>query len=130
MRSDEAIKTDIYRYLKDSALTSEVTGVLKKTKRPHKSRNEDIVISILSNEGVQSQEATVNVNIYVQDYDIDGEYEENTQRLDVLCQVAWTTLESFHTDDYAAFIIGQRIYATDSGEHIINNRISYKTIND
>lgn len=130
MRSDGAIKTDIYKYIKDSALMCEVTGTLRKNKRPHKSTAEDVVISILANIGVQSQTATVNVNIYVQDYDVQGIYEENNKRIDLLCQIAWMVFESFHTDCYVAHAINQRVYPTDSGEHIINTQIEYKLIND
>lgn len=130
MRSDGAIKTDVYKYLKDSALLDEVTGKLRKNGRPHKSTAEDVCISILANVGIQSQTATVNVNIYVQDYDVQGLYEENSERIDQLCQLAWMTLESFHTDTYNAHAISQRVYATDSGEHMINTQVEYKIIND
>lgn len=130
MRSDGAIKTDIYQYLKNSVLTNEVTGTLRKTKRPHKSYKEDVIISILANVGVQSQTATVNVNIYVQDYDVDGQFEENTARVEELCSIAWQTLESFHTDEYHAEAISQRVYETNTGEHVINTQIEYKLIND
>lgn len=130
MRSDGAIKTDIYKYLKGSALMDEVTGTLRKTKRPHNSTKEDVIISILANVGVQSQTATVNVNIYVQDYDVDGQYEENTSRIEELSTMAWLTLESFHTDEYKANAVNQRVYETESGEHVINTQIEYKLIND
>lgn len=130
MRSDGAIKTDIYKHLKDSALMQEVTGTLRKTKRPHKSTSEDVIISILANVGVQSQTATVNVNIYVKDNDVDGQFEEDTARVETLCKLAWKVLESFNTDTYNATAIEQRVYETDSGEHVITTQVEYKCLND
>ncbi len=107
-----------------------VNGKLSKTKRPHNSHAEDVVISILANEGTQLQTAVVNVNIYIQDNDVDGQFEENTIRLDEICQKSWKLLEMFRTDEYSAHAIEQRVYETSSGEHVINNQVEYKLIND
>lgn len=130
MKSDGAIRTDIYHYMKDSELVNKVSGVLSKKGRPAKSHSEDIVISILSNEGVQTQVAIINVNIYVQDEDVEGQFEEKTLRVEELCKESWSLLESFRTDQYVARAISQRVYPTNSGEHVINNQVEYKTIND
>lgn len=130
MRSDGTIRTDIYHYIKGSVLDNATNGMVTKKIRPAKSHKEDVVISILSNEGVQNQTAIINVNIYVQDDDVDGQFEEKTARVDELCEIAWKLLEHFRTDEYVAHAINQRVYPTDSGEHIINNQIEYKTLND
>lgn len=130
MKSDGAIKTDIYKYLRGKSLCNAVTGVLSKTGRPAKSQNEDVVISIVSNEGTQEQTAVLNVNIYVRDNEVEGHYEEDTLRLEELCKLAWNDLESFRTDEYNVHATSQRIYATAVGEHMINNTIEYKLIND
>lgn len=130
MKSDGAIKTDVYRYINASGFMNNVNGKLSKTMRPHNSRKEDVVISILANEGTQLQTAIVNVNIYIQDQDVDGQFEENTVRLEKICKKAWNLLEMFRTDDYVAHAIEQRVYATESGEHVINNQVEYKLIND
>lgn len=130
MKSDGAIKTDVYRYIKQSGFMNFVNGNLSKTRRPHNSHAEDVVISILANEGTQIQTAVLNVNIYTQDLDVEGQFEENTIRLDEICGKAWELLEKFNTDEYNAHAIEQRVYATDSGEHIINNQVEYKLIND
>lgn len=130
MKTDGAIRTDIYKHLRDKSLCTAVTGVLSKTGRPAKSEKEDVVISIVSNEGIQEQIAIVNVNVYVKDYDVDGHFEENTIRVEELCELAWNDMESFRTDDYCVHAVSQRVYATDAGEHVINNRLEYKLIND
>lgn len=129
MKSDGAIKTDIYKYLRGKSLCNAVTGVLSKKGRPANPQNEDVVISIVSNEGTQTQTAVVNVNIYVRDDDVDGHYEE-TPRIEELCKLAWDDLKSFHTDEYSAHATSQRVYPTEVGEHMINNTIEYKLIND
>ena len=130
MKSDGAIKTDVYRYIKASGFMNNVNGKLSKTLRPHNSREEDVVISILANEGTQLQTAIVNVNIYIQDNDVDGQFEENCIRVEEICKLSWNLLETFRTSEYAAHAIEQRGYATSSGEHVINNQIEYKLIND
>lgn len=130
MKSDGAIKTDVYRYIKQSGFMGNLSGKLSKTKRPHNSHAEDVVISILANEGTQLQTAILNVNIYTQDLNVEGQFEENTIRNDEICEKSWKLLEKFRTNEYSAHAIGQRVYATDSGEHVINNQVEYKLIND
>lgn len=130
MKSDGAIKTDVYRYIKASGFMNNVNGKLSKTLRPHNSREEDVVISILANEGTQLQTAIINVNIYIQDNDVDGQFEENCIRVEEICKLSWSLLETFRTSEYAAHAIEQRVYATSTGEHVINNQIEYKLIND
>lgn len=130
MKSDGAIRTDVYRHINRSGFMKSVNGKLSKTKRPHNSYKEDVVISILANEGTQLQTAILNVNIYVQDYNIDNQFEENTQRVDDLCEKSWKLLECFRTDEYVARVVNQRVYAVETGEHVINNQVEYKLIND
>lgn len=130
MKSDGAIKTDVYRYINESGFMSNVNGTLSKTLRPHNSRNEDVVISILANEGTQLQKAVLNINIYIQDLDVEGQFEENFIRQDEICEKSWKLLEKFRTDEYVAHAIEQRVYDTKSGEHVINNQVEYKLIND
>lgn len=130
MKSDGAIKTDVYRYINESGFMNNVNGKLSKTKRPYNSRKEDVVISILANEGTQLQTAIINVNIYIQDQDVDGQFEEDTIRLEEICKMAWNLLKTFRTSEYAAHAIKQRVYATSTGEHVINNQVEYKLIND
>ena len=132
MKSDIDIKDDIYIALLDSPLMKEVSGELCKRKRPHNSSAEDVVISVLANNIAQKQMAYVNVNVYVKDDDIDGQNEEQSQRLRLLCQLSIQSVEAIHGKDYKVSFDdtdGQRVIESE-GEHIINNKLLYQIINE
>ena len=132
MKSDIDIKTDVYRHIQGSELHNAVTGVLRKTgKRPKGSKLEDIIISMLANANGQIQTATVNVNIYVAANIVDGQAEEKSPRLKVLCDLASSLLDVFRGDDFRATLLEQRVYEVDGAdEYVINNRIQYKQVNE
>lgn len=138
MKTDIDIKDDIWRVIKKSPLFKEVTGELKKTSvRPKESRKEDIVISILANNIRQKQMAYVNVNIYVADNYVDGQNEENSERLRRLCNMAFSVFENVRGVDFRLsltdpnFDCGQRVIESEgTSEHVINNKILYQTINE
>lgn len=138
MKTDIDIKDDIWRVIKKSPLFKEVTGELKKTSvRPKESRKEDIVISILANNIRQKQMAYVNVNIYVADNYVDGQSEENSERLRRLCKMAFSVFENVRGVDFRLsltdpnFDCGQRVIESEgTSEHVINNKILYQTINE
>lgn len=132
MKSDIDIKDDIYTALLNSPLVKEVSGELCKRKRPHNSSAEDVVISVLANNIAQKQMAYVNVNVYVKDDDIDGQNEEQSQRLRLLCQLSMQSVEAIHGKDYKVSLDdtdGQRVIESE-GEHIINNKLLYQIINE
>lgn len=131
MKSDIDIKDDVYKIINHSPLEQAVTGVLKKTKRPHNSKSEDIVISVLSNKTVQQQEAFVNVNIYVNDDDVDGQDEECSPRLRQLCQLAFDLFLNVRGHDFRLSLDTQQVMEVDgTGEHLINNKLLYQIINE
>lgn len=138
MKTDIDIKDDIWRVIKKSPLFKEVTGELKKTSvRPKESRKEDIVISILANNIRQKQMAYVNVNIYVADNYVDGQSEENSERLRRLCNMAFSVFENVRGVDFRLsltdpnFDCGQRVIESEgTSEHVINNKILYQIINE
>lgn len=131
MKSDIEIKDDVYMHIKGSALEYAVTGVLRKTKRPAGSIDEDIVISVLANGYAQLQEAFVNVNIYVRDNERDGQKEEDSVRLRELCKISEEVLERFFSEDYRCVLESQRVFEVEGrGEHMINNKLLYKQVND
>lgn len=138
MKSDIDIKDDIWKVLNGSALMSEVSGSLKKTSvRPMRSRDEDVVISILANDIKQKQIAYVNVNIYVKDDDVDGQNEEQSARLRKLCQMSFDLFENVRGKDFRLsltdpnFECGQRVIeSVGTSEHVINNKLLYQVINE
>lgn len=138
MKSDIDIKDDIWRVINKSTLLKEVTGKLKKTSvRPKGSRSEDIVISILANDTKQKQVAYVNVNIYVADDDVDGQSEEQTERLRKLCQMSFDLFDNVRGNDFRLsltdtnFECGQRVIeSAGTSEHVINNKLLYQIINE
>lgn len=132
MKSDIDIKDDIYIALLNSPLMKEVSGELCKRKRPQNSSAEDVVISVLVNNIAQKQMAYVNVNVYVKDDDIDGQNEEQSQRLRLLSQLSMQSVDAIHGKDYKVSFDdtdGQRVIESD-GEHIIKNKLLYQIINE
>ena len=136
MKSDIDIKDDVYKVILDSPLHSAVTGELSKRKRPHNSKEEDIVISILANETKQAQMAYVNVNVYVAGKNIKGQMEEDTARLRSLCQLSFELFDNVKGKDFRLTIsdskyeCGQRVIETETGDNIINNKLLYQIINE
>lgn len=132
MKNDIAIKTDVLKRIQGSDLEREITGVVRKTgKRPAGSKKEDIVISMLANVNGQIQTATVNVNIYVAANVVKGQAEEQTKRLDVLCDLASSLFEVFRGPDFRATLLQQRVLEIEGAdEYIINNKIEYKQVNE
>ena len=136
MKSDIDIKDDVYKVILDSPLHKAVTGELSKRKRPHNSKKEDIVISILANETKQAQMAYVNVNVYVAGKNVKGQVEEDTVRLRTLCQLSFELFENVKGKDFRLTIsdpkyeCGQRVIEAETGENIINNKLLYQSINE
>lgn len=131
MKSDIDIKDDVYKIINHSPLEQAVTGVLKKTKRPHNSKSEDIVISVLSNKTAQQQEAFVNVNIYVKDDNVDCQDEECSPRLRQLCQLAFDLFLNVRGHDFRLSLNTQQVMEVEgTGEHLINNKLLYQIINE
>lgn len=131
MRSDEDIKTDIFKFIKGSELHRSVSGKLSKRKRPKGSDKEDILISILANENGQVQTAYVNVNIYVKDVNVDGQDEEDTLRIASLSTLADNLLGEFYGQEYTLKMLSQRVLEVPgAAEHVINNKVEYKTLNE
>lgn len=133
MKSDILIKDDIYAHIKNSPLASDVTGkICKQGVRPKGSDKEDVVIAVVANLNGQIQESVVNVNIYVAD-DIksDGQNQEATIRLRELCRIASETLEVGRGEDFRFTLESQRVIEVQgTKEHVINNRLNYKQVNE
>ncbi len=131
MKSDIDIKDDVYTFIKGSALESAISGKLCKRRRPSGSSYEDIVISVLSNQNAQIQEAFVNVNIYVSDIIVENQPEEDTIRLRELCNIAKGILKVGRGNDYRFTLDSQRVFEVNGkDEHFINNKLLYRQCNE
>ena len=132
MKSDIEIKTDVFNHIKGSELARAVSGVVRKNgKRPHNSKKEDIVISVLANLNGQIHTATVNVNIYTSALDDKGQPVEDDPRLKKLCGLAAKLFDVFRGGGYRARLLEQRVYEVEgAGEYVINNKIEYKQLNE
>lgn len=131
MKSDIEIKDDVYKIIKSSALEQSITGKLSKTRRPNNSNKEDIVISVLASDAGEIQEAFVNVNIYVADNSRDNQAEENTIRCRELCNIAKTLFKVQRSSEYRITLNSQRVLEVEGkDEHVINNRLLYKHLNE
>lgn len=130
MKNDEQIKEEVWEYVLSQPLAEEVSGVVKRDRRPRDSKKEDVIISILANENGQMQTATVNVNIYVQDKPAGREKDPNHARLKKLASLSSATFEVFRGRDFRAHLLSQRITAVGEDEHVITNKIEYKQNNE
>lgn len=130
MKTDEDIKQDVWEYILSTELAEEVTGVIKRDRRPADSTKEDVIVSILSNENGQNQKATVNVNIYVKDKPAGREKDPDHDRLKVLSTLSYQTFNVFHGYSYRARLLSQRVTAVGEDEHVITNKIEYKQNNE
>lgn len=140
MKTDIEIAKWVYHCIKDSSLVNAVSGKLSDRGRPNGSTLEDIVISVLANDGCgQIQQAFVNVNVYVSDQwnSETKAWERNTKRLDVLCKACKPLFQLFQGDCHvSAKDSAQRCLPTgvafEDGhtEHVINNKLFIKISNE
>lgn len=140
MKTDVEIAKFVYHKIKGTSLADSVSGKLSDRGRPNSSAKEDIVISVLSNEGCgQIQLAYVNVNIYVSDlYNSDTKaWETDTIRVGELCELSKYLFsirkDEFHVVPYKS---SQRVNPTGASfedghtEHFINNKLYIEISND
>jgi hypothetical protein len=130
MKNDERIKSDVQDYIFTTALADEVSGVVKKDRRPMGSVKEDVIISVLANENGQNQTATVNVNIYVKDKPAGNQTDPDHERLDTLADMSQDVFNVFRGKSYRARLLSQRITSVGENEHVITNKIEYKQNNE
>lgn len=137
MKTDNDIKNDVYAILKGSSLGTEVTGSIRKYDRAPGSTKEDVIISVLANESPrQTQEAFVNVNIYVKDLKLkagnDYYHAENTLRTEQLSRVVANLFESAVIgESYRITLDRQRVIAVEpTHEHCISSKLLYQCINE
>ena len=133
MKTSDEITTDIYRYVKQSALASAVTGkIINGKDRTSNSTKEDVTVKMLANNLGQRQGAYINVNIFVPDTIRSGQYEKDDSRVPLLEGTAMDVFEQpFHINGARIVLDSQLTFASDNGkEHIINNKLLYHIINE
>lgn len=143
MKSDIEIVKLVRNEIAGSGLEKAVksaNGKLSDRGRPNGSDKEDIVVSVLSNEGAgQIQQAYVNVNVYVKDQwnsETKG-WERHTQRVGELCDLS-KFLFSIRGDGWHAVPkeCRQKVFPLGTSfedghtEHFINNKIYIKINNE
>lgn len=132
MKSDAEVRQDVFAVLKAAGIQNTIGGSLRYIPRAEKSKAEDCVISVLDSNNAQIQDCIVNVNVYVPNIVSGGESVENITRTKELSDVFKNLFEhDIHTEGYSLFLEKQRILpVVGKDEHVINNRINYKTINE
>lgn len=140
MKSDIEIQKWLYHGIKGTDLWKTVTGVLSDRGRPDGSELEDIVISVLANEGAgEVQTAYVNVNVYVKDVWNTGRgaWERDTVRVGRLCGLSKFLFRLFGDDfrvsdkDSSQTVLPTgAVYQDGHTEHVINNKLFIKISND
>lgn len=140
MKSDVEIAKFVYHAIKGSELHNAVSGKLSDRGRPNGSELEDIVISVLANEGCgQIQNAFVNVNIYIKDTwnSQTKAWEQSTQRVGEVCDLS-KFLFSIRKDvmHVVPYKSKQKVNPTGAmfedghTEHYINNKLYIEIAND
>lgn len=132
MKTDAEVRQDVFSVLKAVGVNSLIRGQLRYIPRSDKSKTEDCIISVLDSNNAQIQECIVNVNVYVQNITSGGESVENIPRTKELSIAFGNFLkDDIHTGDFSLHLEKQRILpVVGKDEHVINNRINYKTINE
>lgn len=132
IHTDIDIKDDLYLWVSASDLAGMVSGSVYKDSRPLNSGKEDITIAVIARDaGLQIQEATVNVNIYVPDIRRGRETVEDSARLRVLCAASAGLFEYRHTGDAIVSLASQEVFKANGIDwHVINNRLRIRFNNE
>lgn len=132
MKTVYDITQDVYDLIKGSELHNAVNGTLCKAERPLDSRNEDITINVLSNQNGQTQEALVQVKVYVHDEYVEGRYQKDTLRIKELSKLAADLFDVYNSQDsYRITLECQTLlFLENNFEHIIYNELLYKNNNE
>lgn len=132
MKTPSNIFDDIYQHIKASSMMQTCTGVLTDM-RPAASTKEDVTIEVVPGQMGQIQLAYVNVRIYVQDIQVNGQWQMNKARLRQLEALAATVLDHQRQNmDYRFSIDSMDTSPSYEGknEHIIKTRLFYQTCNE
>ena len=135
-RTSKQIQGDIYRFLKDSALSSLITGdVYRSGMRPRDSKSEDAVVTFVTGTIGDVQSGVVVVNIYVKDIDpfCNGVLVEDSRRTEEIELAAdqWVESLTCAVSDYK-FGLVQTIQTFEEpaiNQHFVSVRLRYDYYN-
>lgn len=133
MLTAKQVQTDVYNMLKDSALSSMISGaVYRAGYRPRDSRAEDAIVTFTAGTVGEVEKGVVTVNIYVPDIDPyeNGVLVEDGTRTDELEQAAaeWVQTLTAEKSDYK-FKLSKTIYTEadrDTKQHFIVVILEYE----
>lgn len=135
-KTAKQIQGDIYKMLKESHLSTMLTGgIYRNGYRPRDSRLEDAVVIFTTGTSGQHPEGVVTINIFVPDIDpyANGLYVEDGQRTAQIEMAAQKWAESLTTEksDYK-FSLQKTIYTeeeSDIQQHFIVVKLKYEYLN-
>ena len=133
MLTAKQVQTDVYNMLKDSALSSMISGaVYRAGYRPRGSRAEDAIVTFTAGTVGEVEKGVVTVNIYVPDIDPyeNGVLVEDGARTDELEQAAaeWVQTLTAEKSDYK-FKLSKTIYTEadrDTKQHFVVVILEYE----
>lgn len=136
-KTSKQIQGDVYRLLKNSTLSSMISGDVyrgdgKTSNRPRDSRKEDAVVIFTSGLSGDIQTGVVTVNIYVPDVDPydNGVFVEDGQRAEEIERLADKWVKSLTADKSCyKFRLQQTIYTEaepDINQHFIVVKLHYE----
>lgn len=129
MKTEVEIREDMYAFICGCGLEDSISGVVSYTGR--ETSKEDCIISVQDSDSDQIQTAFVYVNVYVPDISSGGRKQENVLRTEELSKLFAQTLESGFGDTFRFELVKQNIKAVNGkDEHVIINKIEYKSLND
>ncbi len=132
IRTGKQIQGDIYRFLRDSTLSTMISGeVYRNGMRPRDSQAEDAVVTFVTGSVADIQSGVVAVNIYVRDIDPYGngvlvEDSERTEEIEVAA-AAWVRSLTCALSDYK-FGLATAIQTFEEpaiNQHFASIRIKY-----
>lgn len=132
-KTSKQVQGDIYRMLKDSALSSMISGeVYRQGYRPRDSRKEDAVVIFTTGLTDEIQTGVVTVNIFVQDIDPynNGIWVEDGKRTEEVERLAQEWIDSLTADKSCyKFELQQTIYTEEEAEinqHFVVIKLKYE----
>jgi hypothetical protein len=132
-KTGKQVQGDIYKLLRDSVLSSKVSGeVYRNGYRPRDSKKEDIIVTFTAGLPDEIQTGVVTVNIYVPDVDpyANGVWVEDGERTEEVERLAQAWVDGLTADvSCYKFSLQQTIYTEEEAEisqHFVVVKLKYR----